>query len=187
MSHPCLLTSRYQLHVMLGCSMVRQTVCCQLYSSTTNPLHPLLLSTVNQKSLDTHKQQFQNSMGLPLIAEHLFHLLALIQTLTIHPVWQTVKKYLQREIPSQFQLWTRELVTQNIKLCLKSCGVTIQNENSLACSLIFCKCYFFFLDFLPWIFFLKEWRNKIKTSNRKCPEGRKGHKVGVTEITGKRI
>lgn len=42
-------------------------------------------------------------MGLPLLAEHPFHLLAFIQTLTIHSVWQAVKKYLQREIPSQCQ------------------------------------------------------------------------------------
>ena len=63
------------------------------------------------------KKQFQNSMGLPPLAEHPFHLLAFIQTLTIHSVWQAVKKYLQREIPSQCQLWTQESVTQNIESC----------------------------------------------------------------------
>lgn len=88
--------------------------CWQLCSSITNPL---LLSLVNQKSLDRKKKQFQNSMGLPPLAEHPFHLLAFIQTLTIHSVWQAVKKYLQREIPSQCQLWTQESVTQNIESC----------------------------------------------------------------------
>ena len=86
----------------------------QLCSSITNSL---LLSLVNQKSLDRKKKQFQNSMGLPPLAEHPFHLLAFIQTLTIHSVWQAVKKYLQREIPSQCQLWTQESVTQNIESC----------------------------------------------------------------------
>ena len=86
---------------------------------TTLFLHHKLSALIpcQPKILRQKKKQFQNSMGLPPLAEHPFHLLAFIQTLTIHSVWQAVKKYLQREIPSQCQLWTQESVTQNIESC----------------------------------------------------------------------
>ena len=60
-SHPCLLTSRYQLHMMTGSTILNSAwwdkiFCWQLCSSITNPL---LLSPVNQKSLDRKKNSFK--------------------------------------------------------------------------------------------------------------------------------
>lgn len=108
--------------------------CWQLCSSITNPL---LLSLVNQKSLDKKKtvskfNGITSTSWTPL------------SPFGIHSdIDDSFCLASSQEIPSERNSFPVSIMNTRIsnskywKLCLKSCGVTIQNENSLACSLIF--------------------------------------------------
>ena len=108
--------------------------CWQLCSSITNPL---LLSLVNQKSLDKKKtvskfNGITSTSWTPL------------SPFGIHSdIDDSFCLASSQEIPSERNSFPVSIMNTRIsnskywKLCLKSCGVTVQNENSLACSLIF--------------------------------------------------
>ena len=130
--------------------------CWQLCSSITNPL---LLSLVNQKSLDKKKtvskfNGITSTSWTPL------------SPFGIHSdIDDSFCLASSQEIPSERNSFPVSIMNTRIsnskywKLCLKSCGVTIQNENSLACSLIF-----FFL----WV------KELNKDTKQKLPQGKGG-------------
>lgn len=130
--------------------------CWQLCSSITNPL---LLSLVNQKSLD-RKKTVSKFNGITSTSW------TPLSPFGIHSdIDYSFCLASSQEIPSERNSFPVSIMNTRIsnskywKLCLKSCGVTIQNENSLACSLIF-----FFL----WV---KELNQDTK---QKLPQGKGG-------------